>query len=147
MRRERLVAQARGTVLHLADEPQWMTRNDLPLQGYDTVVSVFQLCRADDVYSMLLRVAELLKPDGQLLVLEHVRSTGWRGQLQDAVTPIWQRVVSHCRPNRDVVGLLRQNGFAVTDCDRFTVDGAGPLVRHAVSVVAIRKVRNEVESK
>jgi hypothetical protein len=141
LRRERLLARARGNVLNLAEEPRWMTNADLPLHSFDTVVSVFQLCGVSDVYSACLRIAELLKPEGQLLVLEHVRSTGWRGRVQDAAAAF-----GRCRANRDVVGLLRQNGFAVADCDRFVVDGATPLVRHAVSAVAIRKVRNEVAS-
>ena len=142
VRRERLIALARGRVLDLAEEPKWMTRADLGT--FDTVISVFQLCSIDDTFSALLRIAELLNPDGQLLVLEHVRSTGWHGRLQDAAAPLWRRVVRRCRLNRDVVDILRQNNFAVTDCDRFRVEGATPLVRHAVSVVAIRKVRNEV---
>jgi hypothetical protein len=144
VQRERLLARARGRVLDIGEQKEWRTRSDLELHSYDTVVSIFQLCSADDVFSTLLRVAELLKPDGQLLVLEHVRSTGWRGRVQDAAAPLWVRMAGGCRPNRDVVDLLRQNGFAVTDCDRFTVDGATPLVRHAISVVAIRKVRDGV---
>jgi hypothetical protein len=140
VRCERLVAQARGDVLDLSAEPRWMTKADLPLHGYDTVVSVFQLCGIEDVFSALLRIAELLRPNGQLLLLEHVRATGWRGRIQDAAA----RVPGTCYPNRDVVALLRANGFAVTDCDRYVLEGATPLVRHAVSAVAIRKVRNEV---
>jgi hypothetical protein len=124
-----------------------MTNPELPVHCYDTIISVGQLCRADDTYSALLRIAELLAPDGQLLALEHVRSTGWWGSVQDRAAPLWRRVADHCRLNRDVVDILRQNGFAVVDCDRFAVDGALPLVRHAVSVVAIRKVRDGVASK
>jgi SAM-dependent methyltransferase len=146
VRRERLVAQARGRVLDLAGEPRWMTRTDLPLHSFDTIVCVFELCSVDDVYSALLRIAELLAPDGQLLVLEHTRTTGWRGRVQDTAAPVWRRVAGRCRPNRDIIGLLRENNFAVTDCDRFEVDGAPALLRRAVSVVAIRKIRNEVAS-
>jgi hypothetical protein len=144
VRRERLLAQARGRVLDLAHEPQWMTRADLVPHSFDTVVSVFQLCGARDVFSTLLRINELLADDGRLLALEHVRATGVRGRLQDALAPVWRRVTGGCRANRDVIDLLRSNGFAVIDCDRFDIHGATPLVRPAVSVVAIRRVRNEV---
>jgi hypothetical protein len=145
-REERLRAQARGRVLDVGAEPGWMTRPDLPLRSFDTVVSVFQLCGAKDLFSTLLRVNELLADGGRLLALEHVRATGARGRLQDVGAPLWRRVTGGCHANRDVVGLLRANGFAVTDCDRFMTDGATPLVRHAVSVVAIRRVRNEVRA-
>ncbi len=120
-----------------------MTRADLPVRSYDTIVSVFQLCGVNDVFSTLLRVNELLADGGQLLVLEHVRAVGARGRLQDAAAPAWRRFTGGCRANRDVVALLRSNGFAVIDCDRFEVHGATPLVRPAVSAVAIRRVRGE----
>lgn len=121
-----------------------MTRSDLPLRSFDTVVSIFQLCGAADVFSSMLRINELLADDGRLLVLEHVRATGARGRLQDLCAPAWRRLTGGCRPNRDIIDLLRSNGFAVTDCDRFELRGATPLVRHAVSAVAIRRVRAEV---
>ena len=146
VRRERLLAQARGRVLDIGEERQWMTRSDLPLRSYDTVVSVFQLCGAKDIFSTLLRINELLADNGRLLVLEHVRAMSGRGRLQDALAPLWRRLTGGCHPNRDVIDLLRANGFAVTDCDRFVIRGATPLVRHAVSAVAIRRVRNEVEA-
>ncbi|HVT76838.1 MAG TPA: methyltransferase domain-containing protein [Acidimicrobiales bacterium] len=146
VRRERLVARARGRTLELGEPRDWLTNSDLPLHAYDTVVSVLELCRVDDVYSALLRVKELLAPDGQFLALEHVRATGWRGRVQDAASPLWRRVARQCHPDRDIVDILRKNGFAITDCDRFALDGAPPLLRQAVSVVAIRKVRNEVAS-
>ena len=144
VRRERLLAQARGRILDIGENPRWMTRPDLAPHSFDTVVSVFQLCGARDVFSTLLRVKELLADNGRLLVLEHVRATGARGRLQDACAPAWRRVAGGCRVNRDVIDLLRSNDFAVTDCDRFELDGAGPLLRHAVSAVAIRRVRSEV---
>jgi hypothetical protein len=143
-RRERLVAQARGRVLDLAAEPKWMTNSGLAPHSFDTIISVLQLCGVADVYSALLRIDELLADNGRLLVLEHVRAMGAHGRLQDAAAPLWRRVTGGCRANRDIIGLLRANGFAVTDCDRFDVNGATPLVRPAVSVVAIRRVRAKV---
>jgi hypothetical protein len=143
VRRERLLAKARGRILDLARESGWMTRADLPLHSFDTIVCTFVLCSVPDVHGTLLRIGELLAPDGQVLVLEHVRATGLRGRLQDAATPVWRRVAGGCRVNRDAVDELRRHGFAVIDCDRFTVTGATPLVRPAVSVVAIRRVRGE----
>jgi hypothetical protein len=145
IRRERLLAQARGRVLDLGAEKRWMTRADLAPRSFDTIVSVFQLCGANDVFSTLLRINELLADDGRLLALEHVRATGARGRLQDALAPVWRRATGGCRANRDTIDLLRSNGFAVIDCDRFDIHGATPLVRPAVSVVAIRRVRNEVQ--
>lgn len=163
-RRQRLIAQARGRVLDISaevGENRRFYRNPddvvsiktsqlatwpLALHSFDTIVCTVVLCSVDDVHGTLLRIGELLADDGQLLVLEHVRATGWRGRLQDAAVPVWRRVAGGCRANRDTIDALRRNGFAVTDCDRFTVHGATPLLRPAVSAVAIRRVRREGET-
>ncbi len=120
-----------------------MTRADLVPHSFDTVVCAFVLCSVADVHGTLLRIGELLAAEGQLLILEHVRGTGVRGRLQDAAAPAWRRVARGCRANGDAIDELRRNGFAVTDCDRFRVNGAMPLLRPAVSAVAIRRIRGE----
>ncbi|MEY2426492.1 MAG: hypothetical protein QOI61_2064, partial [Actinomycetota bacterium] len=128
-------------------EPGWMTRSDLAPHSFDTIVCTFVLCSVADVHGALLRIGELLAADGQLLVLEHVRATGLRGRVQDTAAPVWRRVAGGCRVNQDAIDELRRNGFAVTDCDRFTVNGATPLLRPAVSAVAIRRIRGEGAGK
>lgn len=159
-RRERLIARARGRVLDVsfagADARDYrnvgevvpvnasqLATAQLDAHSFDTIVLTLVLCSVSDVYSTLLRLGELLADGGQLLVLEHVRSTGLRGRIQDAAAPMWRRVGGGCRANRDAIDELRRGGFAVTDCDRFTITGATPLVRSAVSAVAIRRVRQQ----
>jgi SAM-dependent methyltransferase len=142
-RKERLVARARGRVLDL--EAQRLDDPSLEPGAYDTIVLVHVLCGAIDVDATLHRIDELLAPGGQLLVLEHVRGTGLRGRSQDAWAPLWRHAPFGCVPNRDPLDLLRRNGFAVTDCDRFRLSRSLPIVAPYVSVVAVRKAKPPVE--
>lgn len=111
----------------------------LAVRGYDTIVCDTVLCSVDDVYSTLLRVAELLARGGQVLVLEHVRATGFRARVQDRVASLGRR----CRPNRDIVDHFRQAGFAVIECDRFNVGGRASVRSPAISAIAISRVRED----
>jgi hypothetical protein len=56
----------------------------------------------------------VLRPGGRLHFLEHVRSTSpaWAA-VQDAVTPLWKRLVDGCCPNRPTVETIAGAGFAV----------------------------------
>jgi hypothetical protein len=60
----------------------------------------------------------MLKPDGRLLFLEHVRAPGMQGRVQAAATPLWSRVAAGCHLDRDTLDAIRDAGFAITDCNR-----------------------------
>ena len=87
--------------------------------SFDTVVCTLVLCTVPDPREAARRIRRLLAPGGRLLFLEHVRSPGWRGLAQRAVTPAWKRVVPGCHLDRDVTGDIRAAGLIVTDCERF----------------------------
>src|SRR5689334_19629308 len=87
--------------------------------SFDTVVCTLVLCTVPDIGRALQRIARLLKPDGVLLYLEHVRAAGARGRVQRAVTPLWKRAVPGCHLDRDPIVAMRAAGFLVTDCERF----------------------------
>jgi SAM-dependent methyltransferase len=140
VRRDRLFAQARGEVLDLATDGL-----DHASDSFDTVLSFLYLCTVDDLDATLRRIDALLAPGGRLLALEHVRGTGWRGRLQDASTPLWRHVAGGCRADRDPIYAMRRAGFAVTDCDRFTVHRGLPIVAPHISAVAVRRVAPSTE--
>jgi hypothetical protein len=141
VRTERLEARARGRVLRL--DKHVLRNAGGESGGYDTVVSVHALCGVDDIDAAIRRIDELLAADGQVLLLEHVQGRGGWRHAQDG----WAALSRRCRPNRDVVAALRRNGFAVTDCDRFSMRTPLPMVAPHISAVAIRKVRPSVEDK
>jgi hypothetical protein len=60
-------------------------------------------------------VRRVLRPDGSLRFLEHVRSDSARlARWQDRLSGPWSAFAEGCRCNQATVDLLREAGFAVT---------------------------------
>lgn len=104
--------------------------------SFDTVVCAFTLCAVPDPPRTLGIIQRLLRPDGRLLFLEHVRSGGLRGTMQHVAGHMWQRMFDGCHPDRDTVASIREAGFSITELDRFSIRLAAPVVRPAVRGVA-----------
>jgi len=121
----RLQRHARGA--RIVDAPA----ECLPLAdaSVDTVVSTLVLCTVDDPERALREIARVLRPDGQLLFIEHVRaSTRFLAACQDYLLRPWRGFAAGCRCNRPTVELMRDCGFTVA------ADGAAwrampPIVR------------------
>jgi ubiquinone/menaquinone biosynthesis C-methylase UbiE len=83
---------------------------------FDKVVSGLVLCSVGDPARGLAEVHRVLRPDGTLRALEHVRSTvAWRARVQDAVQPAWTRLTGGCHPNRDTERAVEAAGFTIED--------------------------------
>ena len=86
---------------------------------FDTVVSSLVFCSVPDPARGFVEVKRVLRPDGQLRMLEHVRSRRrWKAAFQDRVQPIWTRLSGGCRPNRETERLVNAAGFAIDAADR-----------------------------
>jgi len=81
---------------------------------FDTVVSGLVLCSVSDPERALGEARRVLRPDGELRALEHVRSTRpWRGRFQDAIQPAWTWFAGGCHPNRTTEEAVEAAGFAI----------------------------------
>src|SRR5690242_16890634 len=83
---------------------------DIPLDdgSVDTVVATLVLCTVDDPQATLAEIARVLKPDGQLLLIEHVRAHARRlARWQDRLETPWRHFAVGCRCNRSTGELLR----------------------------------------
>jgi SAM-dependent methyltransferase len=105
----------------------------LPDGSVDTVLATLTLCTVDDLAGVATEIRRVLRPGGQVLVLEHVRSSerriaGW----QDRLHRPWRWFVGGCNPNRDTPAALAAAGFDVTGLTRFSVPGM-PLTREWVT--------------
>ena len=92
----------------------------LPLAdaSVDTVVSTLVLCSVTDPEGTLSEIARVLRPDGQLLFIEHVRaSSRFLAACQDYLFRPWYRFAGGCCCNRPTVELMRACGFAVAADD------------------------------
>ena len=107
----------------------------LPLAdaSVDTVISTLVLCTVDDPERALREIARVLRPDGQLLFIEHVRaSSRFLAACQDKLLQPWRRFAGGCLCNRPTVELMRACGFTVAADD--VVWRAMPAIVHPLTV-------------
>lgn len=90
-----------------------------PDEQFDAVLFTLVLCTASDPERALAGARRVLKPAGQLVIIEHVRGTGWLARWQDKITPLWRHVVPGCHPNRDTRVTVQQAGFRWTNIEDF----------------------------
>ena len=82
--------------------------------AFETVVSGLVFCSVPDARRGLAEVKRVLKPEGRLRMLEHVRSTGkLQGRWQDFIQPAWTWVAGGCHPNRDTEATVAEAGFEI----------------------------------
>jgi SAM-dependent methyltransferase len=78
----------------------------------DTVVSTLVLCTVNAADLALREIGRVLRPNGQLLFIEHVRSDSpLLARWQDRLARPWQRFAEGCRCNRATLELMNACGF------------------------------------
>jgi ubiquinone/menaquinone biosynthesis C-methylase UbiE len=89
---------------------------DLPFPdaSFDAVVSSLVFCSVPAPDRGLQEVFRVLRPGGELRLLEHVRAPNAPlAVTQDLLTPLWCSVTGGCRLNRETHALVRTAGFQV----------------------------------
>src|SRR5512135_1932856 len=105
--------------------------------SFDTAVVTLVLCTVPEVAAALAEIRRVLRPDGRLLVLEHVRSVdprlaGW----QDRWERPWPLLGAGCHCNRDIAGAIEAGGFSLEWSLAGAMPKAPPIVRPLISAVA-----------
>ncbi|MBA3274421.1 MAG: class I SAM-dependent methyltransferase [Chloroflexia bacterium] len=95
-------------------------RLDFPDATFDTVTTSLMLCTVPDPALALGEMARVCKPDGLIVVLEHVRARNPAlAGLQKLLTPLQARMLG-CHLDRPTDRLVRDLGFRVElDTTRF----------------------------
>lgn len=136
-------AQRRAREAPISIELRQSLAQELPFEdaSFDTVVSTWVLCTVEDLEKALSETRRVLKPEGQLRFVEHVRfQNSFAALCQDIATPVWRRVGAGCHPNRDIEQAITEGGFRMQEVHRY--GGAPPippaiLVRPHVKGVAV----------
>jgi ubiquinone/menaquinone biosynthesis C-methylase UbiE len=105
---------------------------DLPFNddSFDTVVSTLVLCTVDDQPRAIRELRRVLRPDGRLLFIEHVRSDEDKlARLQDRMMPINRAIGHGCHCNRPTLQTIREAGFQVTELTNDTLKHTPPFIR------------------
>lgn len=99
-------------------------------QSFDFAVCTLVLCTVRDQRRTLAELRRVLKADGRLLFLEHVRAedpklAGW----QDRLDPLWVRIAHGCHCNRATLETLTDSGFDVCSVENDRVPKAAAFVK------------------
>ena len=104
---------------------------------FDFVVSTLVLCTVEDPARALAEVHRVLKPDGRLVFLEHVRSDDpTLARWQDRLQGLQVRIGHGCHPNRRTLENIERAGFTIAELERDRMRKAPPIVRPLIAGVA-----------
>lgn len=105
---------------HSGDKLTWVMGKGetLPFadNSFDAVVATLVLCSVQSLDGTLSELKRVLKPDGELRFLEHVRPTPpVLGKIFDILTPAWYAVAEGCYLNRESGQAIKAAGFQITE--------------------------------
>lgn len=129
----------------LSEYPQLPARvlrapaEELPVEDgtFDFAVSTLVLCTVEDPARSLSELRRTLKPDGELVFLEHVRSDDpGLAKWQDRLHGLQYRIGHGCHCNRPTLDNVNAAGFTVDELERDTIKKAPPIVRPLIAGVA-----------
>ena len=111
---------------------------DLPFDDdtFDVAVSTLVLCGVEDQSRALRELRRVLRPDGRLIFIEHVRSdepglARWQDRLNGL-----SRFVACCDCNRRTLNSIKAEGFEVTDVEHTSLKKVPPFVRPLIAGTA-----------
>lgn len=114
-----MLARARRRAQHLGSAARLELGDvqdlEFPDDSFDTVTATCVFCSVADPVAGLREVARVATPDGQVLLLEHVRpSTRLLGWLADRISPFTARLFGP-HVNRRTVDNITAAGLEITD--------------------------------
>ncbi len=105
---------------------------------FDTAVATLVLCTVPDPVAAIDELARVLKPDGRLLFIEHVRAEDpGTARWQDRLEKPWRFMADGCHCNRDTAGTLRASAFEIKSIDQGKLPKSMPIVRPLIRGVAV----------
>lgn len=108
-------------------------RLPLPDDTVDVVVSTLVLCSVPDLDAVVGELRRVLRPDGELRLIEHVLSEHPRERRwQERLDRPWHWIEGSCHLDHDTVGALAAQGFDVSGLGPHVQPGMPPLFRSLV---------------
>jgi ubiquinone/menaquinone biosynthesis C-methylase UbiE len=101
-----------------------------PDASFDTVVATLVFCTVPQPEAALAEITRVLKPEGRLLFLEHVRASDQNAaRWQDRLERPWGWFGRGCHPNRDTLAAISASALEVSEVERDQFPKAPPIVR------------------
>ena len=99
-----------------------------PDATFDTVAISLALCTIPDPARALLELGRVCRPQGRIVMLEHVRSTARPlAAVQRALSPLNERAIG-CHLDRDTFDLARSLGFSIDQTQSRLLDSVRLVV-------------------
>jgi len=129
-----MVKQLRKRVADLGSAAQVVEApgEKLPFEddSFDSVVVTLVLCTVPSPTATLAEIKRVLKPDGQFLFMEHVRSPEpGLAKWQDRLEKPWRFLGDGCHCNRDTESAIEAAGFQLNDVEHPELPKAPSIVR------------------
>jgi ubiquinone/menaquinone biosynthesis C-methylase UbiE len=121
-----LPAEARSKVT-LSEAPAESL--SFPDEHFDTVVCCLVLCTVSDVERSLREMGRVLKPGGELRLLEHVARDGHWGTVQHFLQPVYGWASAGCSMTRHTEDAVRRAGFMLDVSERTSFSPLHPAFR------------------
>lgn len=105
----------------------------LPDQSLDTVVSTLVLCSVQDQQQSLNEISRVLRPGGQLLFIEHVRSDNkTTAHWQQRFEPFWRCACGNCYLTRETALNIENCGLQIEKLEEEEMLAAPAIVRRTL---------------
>jgi ubiquinone/menaquinone biosynthesis C-methylase UbiE len=106
--------------------------------SFDTVVSLAVLCTVRDPQAALGEIRRVLRPGGQFVFLEHVRSDDPElARRQDRWERPWGWIAGGCHPNRSTLDTIEAAGFQIRELESKDLAEVPRLVQPNILGVAV----------
>ena len=95
---------------------------DFAENSFDNIVSTLVLCTIPNPELAFEHFKKWLKPDGKLILIEHIRSHNHvTGIAQDVINPVWKLAADGCNLNRNTHQMVKDVGFEALSENYFHV--------------------------
>jgi len=126
--RARATEAANGAPVPITVSPGRDERLPLEDESVDSAVFSLVLCSVRDPAAALAEARRVLRPNGELRVLEHVIADHRVGSVAQraAQRTVWPLLCGNCHPARDTLRTIEAAGLQTDGIRRVTLRGAGP---------------------
>lgn len=140
--RDQLRSRLARTTLDFEVEVVDATADELPLpdSSADAIVSTLVLCSVPDLRRATVELARVLRPGGQVHLIEHTAAPGGiEARAQAVLDPVWSWLEGSCHLDHRPHHALAAAGFDVDALAQRRQRGQPPLFRDILSGTASRR--------
>jgi phosphatidylethanolamine/phosphatidyl-N-methylethanolamine N-methyltransferase len=101
---------------------------EFPENHFDAVISAYVITTVQDPYKVCREILRVVKPGGQIIVINHTRSPNGRvlGKIEDLLAPVCVRI--GFTTDLDVIRVMREVGMTVNQAVRCNLMNTGRII-------------------